>query len=63
MIFTGDALSTYNEQGLFSRVMGLPKLANVCSVYFWPDTQHLFPVAAYRDRLVRVICDWAARIT
>lgn len=58
-VFTGNATTSYNEQGQFARAIGTPGFEKVCVEHFWPDTQHLYPAAAHRTRLLDVIEAWA----
>jgi hypothetical protein len=61
MVFTGHATSNYNQAGQFARVMAVPGLNAICDEHFWPNTEHLYPVADHRERLIQVVGEWASK--
>jgi pimeloyl-ACP methyl ester carboxylesterase len=59
MVFTSEEGHFYNQRGQFCRTVGVPGLERICVEHYWPDTFHLYPVAAHRARLLSTIEAWA----
>lgn len=57
-VFTSHAISHYNQAGQFARAVGVAGFEKICTEHFWPDTEHLYPVAAHRTRLLDAVEQW-----
>lgn len=56
--YTNHALTHYNQQGQFTRVMGIPGLDAICQEFYWPHIKHLYPVQTHREQLLAQIQQW-----
>lgn len=57
-VFSGHALDSYNQPGQFARGLEISGIEACIEEVFWPQAQHLYPIAAQRQRLIEQLSQW-----
>lgn len=60
-VFTGHALTHYNQKGQFCRAMNIGGLDSICQEVFWPNASHLYLLQVHRDKLLNRLKDWGTQ--
>ena len=58
-VFTQYALGYYNHVGQLRRAFPISEFDEVCQEVFWPDCEHTYKLNVHRERLIKLILDWA----
>jgi pimeloyl-ACP methyl ester carboxylesterase len=58
-VFTGAALSYYNQAGQLGRSLDVERYHQFCTELFWPEVDHTYTLELHRRRLMTEIKTWA----